>query len=79
MSKAVTELFRVYLPLGIVLAMLQHPNVNRPCQVQEQLGSEQIACLVQKQAKFDMCVKSADDALKQPWDSLQRGLGHLAM
>lgn len=59
--------------------MLQRPNVNRPCQVKEQLASEQIACLVQNQARFVMCVKSADDALKQPWDSLQRGLGHLAM
>lgn len=59
--------------------MLQHPNVNRPCQVKEQLGLEQIACLVQTQARIDMYVKSADDALKQPWDSLQRGLGHLVM
>lgn len=31
------------------------------------------------QARLDVCVKSADDAVKEPWDSRQRGLGHLVM
>lgn len=42
-----------------------------------------MACLVEQReseymlARLDVLFKSADDAVKEPWESPQRGLGHL--
>lgn len=83
LSKAVTLCFIHTPALYILSTTLQYSNVNKSCQVRERFGFEWIACLLKKrahiQARLDVCVKSADDAAKEPWDSLQRGLGYLAM
>lgn len=38
-----------------------------------------IACLECMHAQLDVLFKSADDAVKEPWESPQRGLGRLVM